>query len=156
MQECLTALAWAGARDDASPVRPPTTPPAPPAADPTCVFVYGTLMRGGRRHAALGGERFLGPARLDGHTLYGVGDPPAYPAALPAAHPDAAVHGELWTATPQTLRTLDRVEGVEAGLFRRVAVTLADGARAWCYLWGRDRPGRDLRPLGDRWDHGRR
>lgn len=57
------------------------------------VFVYGTLKRGGRNHAHLSGQYFLGPARTQpGYTLY---QPADYPGMVPVTADRDGVTGEL-------------------------------------------------------------
>jgi gamma-glutamylaminecyclotransferase len=119
----------------------------------TTVFVYGTLKRGGSNHAFLQGQQFLGDARTQpGFTLYSLGD---YPGMVHASGDTAGVTGELWEVDEACLAELDRLEGLDEGLYARVNVLLAPGARAasaqtYLYL----RPHHGLAPLGATWPVG--
>ena len=89
----------------------------------TRVFVYGTLKRGGRNHHFMAGQQFLGAARTaPGYTLYSLGDYPGMVRSTDAGHD---VTGELWAVDKACLQQLDRLEGVEEGLYERVLVKLA-------------------------------
>lgn len=91
---------------------------------PSLVFVYGTLMAGGEFHGALGGSRFAGKRCLTGFRLYDTGL--GYPAATEGP---GLLYGEVYEVAPETLATLDAVEGVP-DLYRRVLVE-----DLWVYLW---------------------
>lgn len=67
------------------------------------VFVYGTLLSGLCRAAALKDATFLGAASTEGR-LYNLGD---YPGMLPGR---GKVHGEVYQLDA---RTLDRLDGIE-------------------------------------------
>lgn len=116
----------------------------------TRVFVYGTLKRGGDNHAYLAGQQFLGEARTaPGFTLYLLGD---YPGMVRAPDDTAGVTGELWMVDDARLAELDKLEGLDEGLYERVNVLLASNplatsAQAYLYL----RPHHGLPPLGDTW-----
>jgi gamma-glutamylcyclotransferase (GGCT)/AIG2-like uncharacterized protein YtfP len=107
------------------------------------LFVYGTFLPGGRRHRHL---RRLGAARVGAAwmraRLYRI--PGAdYPGAVPAEGGREKVWGDLYRLERPgaALRLLDRIEGVEEGLFRRqvVIVHAAGGVRekAWTYFYAR-------------------
>ena len=109
----------------------------------TDLFVYGTLLTGGSRHADLetgGGVTGVVRATASGHLL----DCGPFAGMLPG--PGGTVHGEIvglhdpGTAFPH----LDGVRGFEGfdaarALFRRALITArtGEGARrlAWTYLW---------------------
>jgi gamma-glutamylcyclotransferase (GGCT)/AIG2-like uncharacterized protein YtfP len=109
----------------------------------TGLFVYGTLLRGGSRHAELkrcGGAWSTVPATASGTLL----DCGAFPGMI--AGEEGVVRGELVDLrdVPLAFTHLDGVEGFEGfeasrALFRRalIMVTAEDGARqlAWTYLW---------------------
>lgn len=63
-------------------------------------------------------------------TLYDVG---AYPALLLGG--EGEVEGEVWRCPVSLLGVLDRYEGTEEGLFRRVAVEVG-GRACWVYAAG--------------------
>jgi gamma-glutamylcyclotransferase (GGCT)/AIG2-like uncharacterized protein YtfP len=88
----------------------------------TTVFVYGTLKRGGSNHVFLEGQKFLGAARTQpGFTLYSLGD---YPGMVRAPADTAGVTGELWAVDEAGLAELDRLEGLDEGLYERVDAIL--------------------------------
>lgn len=107
------------------------------------LFVYGTLLRGGSRHAEF--ERCGGVTDIAVGTAPGVLlDCGAFPGMVPG--PGGRVHGEVigLRDVPAALGHLDGVEGYEGfdaarALFRRALITVstADGADrlAWTYLW---------------------
>ena len=53
--------------------------------------------------------------------------------------------------TGELFRRLDAYEGVEEGLYRRVAVTTQGGREAWVYVYARPLPPTARGPLA-RWD----
>lgn len=119
----------------------------------TTLFVYGTLKRGGSNHAFLAGQKFLGEARTQaGFTLYSVGD---YPGMVRAPGDTAGVTGELWVVDDACLAELDRLEGLDEGLYERADILLqpnpiAAAAQAYLYL----RPHQGLPRLGSTWPAG--
>ena len=96
------------------------------------LFTYGTLKSGVRgvagRELLRDSER-LGAGTVRG-TLYDAGE---YPALLLGG--DGVVEGEVWRCPAPLLRVLDRYEGTEEGLFRRVAVEVGEHA-CWVYVAG--------------------
>ena len=115
----------------------------------TLVFVYGTLKRGGSNHFLLAGQEFAGTARtLPGFALY---DLEGYPGMVADGAASEGISGEVWSVDPACLAELDRLEGIEEGLYRRERVPLeppfADKAvDAYLYLRsvsGRPRSGPD-------------
>lgn len=117
------------------------------------LFVYGTL-RTGEPQAALLGALPRVPAWVKG-ALYAL--PAGYPAMVLGA--EGRVRGELVDAPEERLlRLLDRYEGVDEGLYRRVACEVHVGLRVvsgWTYAMeaARARTGR-LVPDG-RWRRSR-
>lgn len=109
----------------------------------TGLFVYGTLLRGGSRHAEF--ERCGGVAGAVAGTAPGtLLDCGAFPGMIPGA--GGTVLGEIVELrdVPAALGHLDGVEGFEGfeaarALFRRALITVrtADGGKrlAWSYLW---------------------
>jgi len=116
----------------------------------TTVFVYGTLKRGGSNHRFLLGQNFIGPARTaPGYTLYSLGD---YPGMVRHPGDITGVTGELWSVDANCLAELDRLEGLDEGLYERAEVQIAPNlfaATAQSYLYLRPRQG--FAPLGDTW-----
>lgn len=103
------------------------------------VFVYGTLMRGGRLHGEMKkiGAEFLGrgwiPAAL--FKIHGEW----YPGAIPDER--ARTSGEIYRLPDLdiSLKRLDEIETVASeGLFERKAVEVQSGSRkfrAWTYFY---------------------
>jgi len=114
------------------------------------IFVYGTLKRGGSNHFFLRGQKFLGNARtVPGFTLYSLGD---YPGMVRAPSDTVGVTGELWSVDDACLAELDRLEGLDEGLYERIDVVLAPNAiagSAQTYLYLRQLDG--LPALGETW-----
>lgn len=113
------------------------------------LFVYGTLKRGYRRHAALQGQTFLGQVWTAAHyRLYDCG---GYPGLVEEAS-GISIQGELYQVDQQCLIILDEIEGVDAGLYRRGQVQLLppyDTCLAEAYFYCRSVDG--LRDCGNRW-----
>ena len=93
------------------------------------LFVYGTLRSGGGSSSMLGGSQLVGSATVEG-TLYDLGE---YPALM--LYGGTPVEGEIWRCPAAMLWKLDEYEGVERGLFRRVAI-MAGGRPCWAYVAG--------------------
>ena len=114
------------------------------------IFVYGTLKRGGSNHFFLRGQKFLGNARtVPGFTLYSLGD---YPGMVRAPSDTVGVTGELWSVDDACLAELDRLEGLDEGLYERIDVLLAPNTiagSAQTYLYLRQLDG--LPALGETW-----
>lgn len=116
---------------------------------PSLIFVYGTLGPADAVEAVAGDWR---ADQVRGE-LYDVGP---YPILVRWDDPAAGwVDGHCRAVHPDVIeRVLDPYEGVDEGLFRRVAVTTRAGRRAWLYAWPADVPAGARGPLS-RWD-GRR
>lgn len=117
------------------------------------IFVYGTLKRGGSNHLFLRGQRFIGDARTAaGFTLYSLGD---YPGMVRSPGDTQGVTGELWAVDDGCLAELDRLEGLDEGLYARIDVLLvpnpcAGSAQTYLYL----RPLDGLPAVGSTWPVG--
>jgi gamma-glutamylcyclotransferase (GGCT)/AIG2-like uncharacterized protein YtfP len=113
------------------------------------LFVYGTLKRGQVRHGFLVGQRFVSiAATRPDYRLFNVGE---YPAMVSRA-PGLSIEGELWEIDDACMRTLDRVEGSDAGVYVREPVELLppfDGLSAMTYLYRQPVDG--LPDCGTRW-----
>ncbi len=107
-----------------------------------CVFVYGTLKRGGDNHGVIAGQRFVGEARTEpAFRLYLLD---GYPGMVEQA-PGLSIEGELWEVDAACLARLDELEGTAEGLYARVPVPLLPphaGAGAETYLYRRSVEGR--------------
>jgi gamma-glutamylcyclotransferase (GGCT)/AIG2-like uncharacterized protein YtfP len=117
------------------------------------LFVYGTLMHGGRLHHLLHPSpsiSFAGRGRIRAQLYRLQGE--AYPGAVPTADADRFVHGEVYRLGDPgpTLQRLDEAEGCDEGLFARHEVEVfLDNAtlRAWTYFY--DRPLAGAEPIAD-------
>ena len=95
------------------------------------VFVYGTLTDEERADRVLDDYRFRGSARVEG--LERVDG--RYPTLAPAGSVDGLI------LRTDDLRALDAYEGVDRGLYVRVAVPRPDGAPVATYVGDPDRLG---------------
>lgn len=112
------------------------------------LFVYGTLKRGERNHRLMAGQHFVRPAQTEpGFRLIDLGP---YPGMVRAAD-RPGVWGELYDVSECGVDELDDFEGVPE-LFVREVIDLADGERAWAYLYNRPVPPHAA--TGDRWPLG--
>lgn len=88
------------------------------------LFVYGTLKRGHCRNRVLDDHRFLGEAvTKPKYRMYSVDG--AFP-ALVEDEDGKPIKGEVWEATDALMQTLDMIEGVSAGLYKRAAIQLEE------------------------------
>jgi gamma-glutamylcyclotransferase (GGCT)/AIG2-like uncharacterized protein YtfP len=93
------------------------------------LFVYGTLRTGGVAAVKLVDCVLAGDAVIEG-TLY---DLTEFPALL--LYGSIPIRGEVWRCPFPLLAVLDEYEGVDRGLFRRVAVMAGEFA-CWTYVAG--------------------
>jgi indolepyruvate decarboxylase len=112
---------------------------------PTLLFAYGTLAPAGPGIAARKGwvsDRVRG-------RLYDLG---RYPALIECDNAEAGwVEGYVRpVGTDELIGHLDPYEGVDEGLFRRVATTTEAGRQVWVYVYARPLP-RDARGPLVRW-----
>jgi gamma-glutamylcyclotransferase (GGCT)/AIG2-like uncharacterized protein YtfP len=117
------------------------------------LFVYGTLMRGGSRHATLAGQRFVGEARTE--PRYGLLDLGDYPGLVPCETGGRAVCGELYEVEGRMLPELDAVEG-SPDWFRLGSVAVeGQVGPVYAYFY---QPAPHGLPLyeAERWDNDRR
>eukprot|EP00898_Chlorokybus_atmophyticus_P003549 jgi/Chlat1/4195/Chrsp27S04238 len=115
----------------------------------TSIFVYGTLKSGQPRHAALHGQRFVGPARTQ--PMYRMVNCGSYPALVQVAADlqGVSVEGEVWSVDQACLARLDNIEG-EGFLYKRASVKLLgceDSVQTYLYL----RSIEGLPDCGSRW-----
>jgi len=94
------------------------------------LFTYGTLKRGFQNEPLLADQNFLGKAVLatPKWLLYEVRGNYSFPALVPGFD-GYQVYGELYEVSDKCLAVLDRLEGVNVGLYARVfvEVLLSDG-----------------------------
>ena len=97
------------------------------------VFVYGSLKSGQCNNSALVGTKLLGRATITGP--YKFVDLSWYPGVVQlAAESDSReIGGEVWAVDPDTLATLDMIEG-HPEYYRRIKVQTSIGHEAWCYV----------------------
>lgn len=92
------------------------------------VFVYGTLKRGYNNHRLLAGRAlFVGDDVIDGD-LFDLGPYPA------ARRGNGVIHGEVYMVGPNTLRSLDTLEGHPVYYKREPVRTRMGGHEAWAYF----------------------
>ena len=98
------------------------------------VFVYGTLKRGYSNHYFLEGSLYLGEFKTN--PKWGLLDLGLFPAMVVGS---LEVEGEAYGVDEATLDRLDRLEGVEQGLYRRRRINVADNLgntiSAWVYIY---------------------
>jgi gamma-glutamylcyclotransferase (GGCT)/AIG2-like uncharacterized protein YtfP len=119
------------------------------ALAPIRLFVYGTLKRGFCRHPALSGERFLGTAHTaPEYQLVNVG---TYPGLLEGTDIRRSIQGEVWEIRPDTLSRLDKIEGVDEGLYvrRPIALQTPEFGRVEAYFYAC--PADGLPDCGESW-----
>ena len=113
------------------------------------IFVYGTLMRGQSRAAALADQRFVSEVQTQPeYRLYVCGN---YPGLVEHEN-GRSIHGELWSVNEECVERLDRIEAVDEGLYVRRSVRLMsphDQSSVQTYLYAQ--PTNGLRDCGDRW-----
>jgi len=115
------------------------------------VFVYGTLLRGGRYHEVLAGARFEGEAlTVAAFELVDLGP---YPALVSTGRTHVA--GELYQVDEATLQALDRLEAAPE-LYQRVAIELSDGSRALSYVMAAEKVAQAPRIASGSWREHRR
>src|SRR6185437_10156830 len=117
---------------------------------PMLLFAYGTLAPDGPEAAARDGwvaDRVRG-------RLFDLGP---YPALVIEGDPEEGwVAGYVRTVDrDELIGRLDPYEGVDEGLYRRLAATTEAGRRAWVYVYARPLPPGARGPL-DRWERPRR
>jgi gamma-glutamylcyclotransferase (GGCT)/AIG2-like uncharacterized protein YtfP len=129
-----------------------TMPPEPCTATSALLFVYGTLMRDGARHAALAGQRFLGEARTEPcYALLDLGEHPGLVRREPGGR---AVCGELYEVAGGLLAELDEIEGAPE-LFRLGPVAVAGRAGPVSAYFYQPAPGGLPTYGAERWDNRR-
>ena len=106
------------------------------------LFVYGTLMRGQRLHRRLEPQsaiEYLGTGRIRAELYRPYRR--RYPGAV-RTRADRYVRGELYRLhnPSETLKTVDKLEGIDEGLFVRELVDVWRGSqklRAWAYFYNK-------------------
>lgn len=86
------------------------------------IFAYGILKRGFEADLRHMGARFMYEGYIDGATLYNVGANVS--GLVNTQDPSMVVYGEVFEipAKPQIWAYLDKLEGVDQGLYKRIAL----------------------------------
>ena len=96
------------------------------------LFVYGTLKRGERNHPLLMDEKYLGDTGTSPNYL--LVDLGRYPGMVKKPHGGFSVQGELFEIPYKVILELDKIEDAPF-LFNLEPITLADGSKAFSYLY---------------------
>lgn len=93
------------------------------------VFVYGTLKKGFVRNNILREQNYIGIAKTEPkYGMYGYGGYPALVnkelAKISEVAAENAIFGELYEVDDNCMIDLDKIEGVDKGLFERKAIDL--------------------------------
>ncbi|MFT3780406.1 MAG: gamma-glutamylcyclotransferase family protein [Nibricoccus sp.] len=86
------------------------------------VFVYGTLKRRGSNHRLLEGQVFQATAQTQ--PVYRMYALDGFPAMVDAPQNGLPIDGEIWEVDEEALVELDKLEGVDEGLYKRVTIPL--------------------------------
>ena len=118
------------------------------------IFVYGTLKSDHFRHSSyLDGAQSIGPATIEGFTLYSVNG--RFPAAIRTE--GKQVKGEVYDVDDATVRRLDYLES-NGDMYNREQVQTEHGL-AWVYVMTKEfhdecDGGDGLSPaIGESWEH---
>lgn len=121
----------------------------------TRIFVYGTLKSDHFRNPTyLGGEKFIGPATIEGFDLFSIRS--MFPAVVrPIDGPGVMVKGEVYEVGDRTLEALDRLES-NGSMYTREIVETSLGP-AWVYVMSREEAHEYLyfggiEKIGDSWE----
>ena len=96
------------------------------------IFVYGSLKQGMMRNNALRGQRYIGVAATTPD--YSMFQLSGYPALIDSTHPEAAtllkegksIWGELYEVDSTCINELDKIEGVDHGMYERKTIALQE------------------------------
>ena len=92
------------------------------------LFVYGTLKTNEQNNYLLRGKFLRQTRTVPKYKLIDCG---AFPGLADGTF---SVEGELWEIDPNTLKFLDKFEGVDCGMYSREQVELEDGTLAIAYI----------------------
>jgi len=112
------------------------------------LFIYGTLKRNFSRAPAMQGQRFITETATA--PMYRMVKVETYPGLIDAPDDGLPIEGELWEVNDEGLIRLDRIEGVDEGLYERRPIKLNDEAaavQAYFFLG----PTEGLQDCGTRW-----
>lgn len=113
------------------------------------LFVYGTLKRRFCREIALSGQHFVAEAATQPE--FRLVDCGAYPGLI-RQPTGRSIRGELFAIEPRLWNKLDKIEGTDIGLYRRIPVQLLapfDDLAVQTYEYMGNTAG--LRDCGDCW-----
>ena len=96
------------------------------------LFTYGTLKRGEKNHPAIMGDMYLRETSTSRN--YMLVDLGPYPGMIEKPIDGFSVKGELFEIPFYLLEVLDKIEG-SPNLFKLEPITLADGSKAFAYLY---------------------
>ncbi|MFO0842543.1 MAG: gamma-glutamylcyclotransferase family protein [Gemmataceae bacterium] len=114
------------------------------------LFVYGTLKRGGCRHAALASQRCLGEAKTTaGYALHNLGD---YPGLVTCPEGGQVVHGELYEVDHGLVDWLDATEGSPDWFKLGPVEVVGVSGAVWAYFY-QGEPGDRPRVASGRWEN---
>lgn len=100
--------------------------------DSLLLFVYGTLKRRGKNNLVMMGEKYLGETCTSPDYL--LVDLGPYPGMVKKPVGGYAVQGELFEIPCALLNELDKIEDAPT-LFKLEPITLANGSKAYAYLY---------------------
>ena len=100
--------------------------------DPLLLFVYDTLKRGKKNHYALANAHYLNETCTSPDYL--LVDLGPYPGMVEKPQQGFSVQGELFKIPYDLLAELDKIEDAPF-LFNLEPITLADGSKAFAYLY---------------------
>jgi gamma-glutamylcyclotransferase (GGCT)/AIG2-like uncharacterized protein YtfP len=87
------------------------------------IFVYGTLKRGFSRHSVLKDQRYIGiGVTTNQYSMYAYG---GFPALVENSN-GLEIYGELYEVDDNCIQDLDKIEGVDKGLFSRNQINLSN------------------------------
>ena len=109
--------------------------------DPLLLFVYGTLKRDKKNHYALANAHYLNESCTSPDYL--LVDLGPYPGMVEKPQEGFSVQGELFEIPYSLLLELDKIEG-SPYLFNLELITLADGSKAFAYLYKQSITGKKI------------
>lgn len=114
------------------------------------LFVYGTLKRGGCRHAPLSSQRYLGEAKTTArYALHDLGE---YPGLVHASQNGMVVHGELYEVNCSLVDWLDAIEGAPEWFQLDLIEVVGQTGVVWAYFFQGDIEGKPVVASG-RWEN---
>ena len=109
--------------------------------DPLLLFIYGTLKRGERNHHALVNAHYLNKSCTSPDYL--LVDLGTYPGMVEKPQEGFSVQGELFEIPYKLIIELDKIEDAPF-LFNLEPITLANGSKAFAYLYKQSIAGKKI------------